>query len=587
MSDERRRGGGTGSGGSGQGGSGQSGSGGSGGSGRRGHDGRRTGGGGGGQQRGPERRKPATPAPSRPGAVQPARRVALDVIAAVRADDAYANLLLPVRIADARLSPADAGLATELTYGTLRRRGYYDRVIELASGRPIDEIDGAVRDVLELGAHQLLSMRVAQHAAVNESVELTRAVASRSATGFVNGVLRGITRTPAEEWLERVTDSAESDDERLALTSSHPAWIVRAFRRALVADGVPEAEVPAELDALLEADNTPARLSLVALPGLAAREALERDATAAAPGSDGSGDAPGEHPDALEAVLAGASDPADDDGSGFDAAPSASGTAVGDGERRVPAAFEPAPLSPLGLVAPTGDPASIPAVRAGTVRVQDEGSQLAALALTRARPITAGERWLDLCAGPGGKTAVLAAEAGLAGATVIANEPIAARAGLVRRAVAALPEPPVVWERDGTRLGRENDEGFDRILVDAPCTGLGALRRRPEARWRKTPADVAELVALQQQLIDAAVAALKPGGLLAYVTCSPHVAETRGQVQGALRRWPDTLVQLPAQDVLREITGGAVELGADDPAVQLWPHRNTTDAMFIALFEKR
>ncbi|MBF4573615.1 rRNA small subunit methyltransferase B [Herbiconiux sp. VKM Ac-1786] len=566
MSDERRQGGG---------------------SGRRGHDGRRTGGGGAGaQRRGPERRKPATPAPSRPGVVQPARRVALEVIAAVRADDAYANLLLPVRIADARLSPADAGLTTELTYGTLRRRGYYDRVIELASGRPIDEIDGAVRDVLELGAHQLLSMRVAQHAAVNESVELARAVASRSATGFVNGVLRAITRTPAEEWLERVTDSAESDEDRLALTSSHPAWIVRAFRRALVADGVPEAQVSAELDALLEADNTPARLSLVALPGLADREALERDANAGAPGGARSGDAPGEHPDALDAVLAGASDPADDDGTGFDAAPAASGTAVGPAAR-VPAAFEPAPLSPIGLVAPTGDPASIPAVRAGTMRVQDEGSQLAALALTRARPITAGERWLDLCAGPGGKTAVLAAEAGLAGATVIANEPIAARAGLVRRAVAALPEPPVVWERDGTRLGRENDEGFDRILVDAPCTGLGALRRRPEARWRKTPADVADLVALQQQLIDSAVAALKPGGLLAYVTCSPHVAETRGQVQGALRRWPDTLVQLPAQDVLRQITDGAVELGGDDPAVQLWPHRNTTDAMFIALFEKR
>ncbi|MCS5713019.1 rRNA small subunit methyltransferase B [Herbiconiux sp. CPCC 205716] len=525
--------------------------------------------------------------------VQAARRVALEVIAAVRSDDAYANLLLPVRIADARLSPADAGLATELTYGTLRRRGYYDRVIELASGRPIDEIDGAVRDVLELGAHQLLSMRVAQHAAVNESVELARAVASRSATGFVNGVLRAITRTPAEEWLGRVTESAESDDDRLALTSSHPAWIVRAFRRALVADGVPESEVDAELDALLEADNTPARLSLVALPGLADRAALQRDATAAAPATDAvtepgaTAPEPGADPEELELALAAATDPADDDGSGFDAAPAASGTAVGDTARRVPTAFEPAPLSPIGLVAPTGDPAAIPAVRAGTVRVQDEGSQLAALALTRSRPVTAGERWLDLCAGPGGKTAVLAAEAGLAGATVIANEPIAARAGLVRRAVAALPEPPEVWERDGTRLGRSTDEGFDRILVDAPCTGLGALRRRPEARWRKTPADVADLVALQQRLVDSAVAALKPGGLLAYVTCSPHVAETRGQVQGALRRWPDTLVQLDAQEVLREITGGAVQLGGADAAVQLWPHRNTTDAMFIALFEKR
>jgi 16S rRNA (cytosine967-C5)-methyltransferase len=152
--------------------------------------------------------------------------------------------------------------------------------------------------------------------------------------------------------------------------------------------------------------------------------------------------------------------------------------------------------------------------------------------------------------------------------------------------VAAIPEPPVVWERDGTTIGSTDAEAFDRILVDAPCTGLGALRRRPEARWRKTPSDVADLVGLQQELIDSAVRALKPGGLLAYVTCSPHLAETRGQVQGALRRWPGTLTQLDAQHVLREVSGGRVVLGGDDFAVQLWPHRNNTDAMFVALFEK-
>ncbi len=475
-------------------------------------------------RRGPDRRKPATPSP-KPGAVQPARRIALEVITAVRVDDAYANLLLPVKIAEARLDTADAGLATELTYGTLRMRGYYDRVIELASGRPTAEIDGAVLDVLELGCHQLLSMRVATHAAVNESVELARQTASRSATGFVNGVLRAITRTPAAEWLDRAMESAGDDDERLAVAASHPAWVIRAFRRALVADGVPADDVAFQLDELLEADNTPARLSLAALPGL-----IDRDD-------------------------------------------------VGDGT-------EPAALSPIGLLAPTGDPASIPAVHDGLARVQDEGSQLAALALTRARPIVAGERWLDLCAGPGGKTAVLAAEARLGGAVVTANEPVPARAGLVRRAVSAIPDAPEVWERDGTTIGSSAPGSFDRILVDAPCTGLGALRRRPEARWRKSPADVADLVALQQRLIDSAVEALKPGGLLAYVTCSPHVAETRGQVQGALRRWAGVLEQVDTQEVLRAITDDAVSLGAPDAAVQLWPHRNTTDAMFIALFQK-
>ncbi|MFB2582015.1 RsmB/NOP family class I SAM-dependent RNA methyltransferase [Herbiconiux sp. P15] len=476
------------------------------------------------RRRGLDRRKPATPS-DRPSPVQPARRIALEVITAVRVDDAYANLLLPSKIAAAGLDTADAGLATELTYGTLRLRGYYDRVIELASGRPVAEIDGSVLDVLELGCHQLLSMRVATHAAVNESVELARQVASRSATGFVNGVLRAITRTPATEWLDRVMEAAVDDDDRLAAASSHPAWIIRAFRRSLLADGVPAEEVPFQLDELLEADNTPAQLSLTALPGL-----VDRDD-------------------------------------------------VGDGT-------VPSPLSPVGLLAPSGDPTSIPAVHDGTARVQDEGSQLAALALSRALPIVEGERWLDLCAGPGGKTALLAAEARLGGATVVANEPVPARAGLVRRAVAALPEPPVVWERDGTTVGDDDPESFDRILVDAPCTGLGALRRRPEARWRKAPSDVADLASLQQRLVDSAIAALKPGGVLAYVTCSPHVGETRGQVQGILRRWPEAVEQLDAQAVLREITHDAIELGAPDPAAQLWPHRNSTDAMFIALFQK-
>jgi 16S rRNA (cytosine967-C5)-methyltransferase len=486
--------------------------------------------------------------------VQPARRVALEVITAVRADDAYANLLLPAKIAEARLNAADAGLATELAYGTLRLRGYYDRVIALAAGRPVDEIDGPVRDVLELGCHQILSMRVPQHAAVNESVELARSVASRSATGFVNGVLRTVTRTEPEVWLERVLAAAVDADDRLAAATSHPAWIIRAFRRSLVADGVPESTVAEELDRLLAADNTPARLSLTALPGLADRDALLVESARASASAE---------PDAVE--------------------PHAGEPDTGALRRRI---LEPSRLSPIGLVAPQGDPSDLAEVRAGTVRVQDEGSQLAALALSRARPIAEGERWLDLCAGPGGKTAVLAAEARLAGATVVANEPVAARAGLVRRSVAAIPDAPPVWERDGTTIGASDPGSFDRILVDAPCTGLGALRRRPEARWRKAPADVAELVALQERLIDSAVAALKPGGILAYVTCSPHLAETRGQVQGALRRWPGDLVQLDTQAVLRVITGDAVELGGADPAAQLWPHRDATDAMFIALFEK-
>jgi 16S rRNA (cytosine967-C5)-methyltransferase len=222
-------------------------------------------------------------------------------------------------------------------------------------------------------------------------------------------------------------------------------------------------------------------------------------------------------------------------------------------------------------------------VREGRVRVQDEGSQLAALALSRARPILAGERWLDLCAGPGGKAALLAAEALAGGATLVANELIPARAKLVRNALAVFPDPPQVLVQDARNIGDSLAGQFDRILLDAPCTGLGALRRRPEARWRKQPRDVPELTALQTELIASAAKALKPGGVLAYVTCSPHPAETRLIVEQAVAR--DGLRPLDTAAVLSSFTRQPLELPAALHA-QLWPHRHGTDAMFVALLEK-
>lgn len=449
--------------------------------------------------------------------VQPARRVAFEVITAVRESDAYANLLLPVKLERAALNTADAALATELTYGTLRRQGYYDAVIALAAGRPVDQIDDAVLDVLRLACHQLLSMRVAQHAAVNEAVEQARQVASRSATGFVNGVLRRITRTEADAWFDRVLDGARSEDERLSLAHSHPVWIVRAFRQALAAEGRAD-----ELEELLAADNIAPSVSLAALPGLSTVAEIDGDRVAA--------------------------------------------------------------FSPVAAVSDGGDPASIPAVREGRARVQDEGSQLAALALSRVRPIVPGERWLDLCAGPGGKAALLAAEALDGGATLVANEVVPARAELVRKALAVFADPPQVLVQDGTTAGDVYPEQFDRILIDAPCTGLGALRRRPEARWRKQPRDVPALAALQGDLLRSGFDALKPGGILAYVTCSPHVAETRLVIESALKN-NTSVAALDTAAVLAGITLAPLDT-AEGSSVQLWPHRHGTDAMFICLLQK-
>src|SRR5690606_28306793 len=169
----------------------------------------------------------------RPASVAPAREVAYGVLRAVSESDAYANLLLPSAITETGLSAQDAALATELSYGTLRALGSYDAIIALAAERPVAEIDPAVLDALRLGVHQLQAMRVAPHAAVNESVTLAAREAGRGASAFANAVLRRISRDTPESWQQRIEDAARSDDERLAARTAHPVWIIRALRRAL------------------------------------------------------------------------------------------------------------------------------------------------------------------------------------------------------------------------------------------------------------------------------------------------------------------------------------------------------------------
>ena len=437
---------------------------------------------------------------------------------AVDIDDAYANLSLPAKIKEYGLSSNDAGLATELTYGTLRMQGFYDRVIANAAARDIDSIDLVVLNILRMGVHQLLNMRVAQHAAVDESVNLAEHKASLGAVGFVNAVLRRISRHDLEDWQEFITKDISNADEQLAALYSHPVWIVRALKQSLEAEGRGE-----EIEKLLSSDNVNPRVTLVELPGFV----------------DTNDDVEG----------------------------------------------EPTHYSPLGMSLNTGgDPTRFARVREGVVRVQDEGSQLAALVLSRHHDITAGEKWLDMCAGPGGKAALLAAEATLGGAILTANEVIPARADLVRKALAILPDVDVVTG-DGVDIGLDQPNTYDRILLDAPCTGLGALRRRPEARWRKSPRDVGDLTALQAQLLTSALHALKPGGVLAYVTCSPHLAETRAIVEGALRK-NQNVTELDARAVLSDIAMEQMDIAGDTLSVQLWPHRHGTDAMFISLLTK-
>jgi len=439
-----------------------------------------------------------------------ARSVALEVMRAVETKDAYANLELPALLRRANLSPADAAFATELTYGTLRMQGFYDAVIESAAARRVDTIDGVVRDILRVGAHQSLTLHTPAHAVVDESAGLARMFGSVGAVGFVNAVMRRITERDGVEWLTLVT-ADKSPDDVLSLAFSHPSWIVRALRGALAHEAAAE-----EIEELLNADNAPARVTLVTLSEHSAIPHTE------------------------------------------------SGN-----------------YSPRALILRGGDPHEIEAVTRGSLRIQDEGSQLAALALTRCRPIRSDEKWLDMCAGPGGKAALLAAESAGTGVTILANESSAHRAELVRQAAIGFPHVKVEVG-DGRAIGVAHPHSFDRILVDAPCSGLGALRRRPEARWRRTPQDVATLTGFQSELLASALVSLKPGGVLAYVTCSPHLVETRAIVNRALKENPHVR-ELDAREVLSRVTRHALDLRGTDLSAQLWPHRHGTDAMFIAL----
>jgi 16S rRNA (cytosine967-C5)-methyltransferase len=417
----------------------------------------------------------------------PVRSVAFHVLRAVAERDAYVNLVLPAMLTEHHITGRDAAFATELVHGTVRRQGTYDAVIDHVASKGIGSIDAPVLDALRLGAHQLLGMRVPAHAAVSTTVDVVRREIGHKPVHFANALLRSIGKRDFDGWLETVTSGLDGD-EAMAIRTSHPVWVLQAFREALGPEG--------DLAALLEADNTPPRVTLVARPGLC-------------------------EPDELPG--------------------------------------EPGLLSPHARILDGGDPGEIPAVREGRAGVQDEGSQLVALALADAVVDGRDERWLDLCAGPGGKAALLGALAAQRDATLVANELQPHRADLVRQAVRLLSNIEVT-EHDG-REGPWPEGSFDRVLVDAPCTGLGALRRRPEARWRRTPDDLDTLVPLQRALLTRALELVRDGGVVLYATCTPHLAETR-----------DVLAAVPGVDV--------------ESVRQLWPHIDGTDAMFFAVLRR-
>ena len=461
-----------------------------------------------GRKQRPQRaRREAKPANASVRIGDVAREAVFEVLVRVERDSAYANLTLPAVLRERKITGRDAAFATELTYGTLRSLGVLDAVIGENSSRGIDRMACEVLTALRMGTYQLLYMRVEDHAAVDTSVRLVEASGQEKAKGFVNGVLRSIARTPADEWLRKL--EPKDPLAALAFRYAHPVWIADSIRSAL-------GSRDDELEAALEADSARPVVHLVARPGEISAEEL--------------------------ALITG-----------------------GDEGR----------YSPYAVYLPEGDPGQLQPVRDGLAAVQDEGSQVIARAVTEVPVENDQGRWLDLCAGPGGKAALMGALASIDGAAVDAVEVSPHRAELIRKTVRDLPVR--VHTADGRRPGLE--PGYDRALVDAPCSGLGALRRRPEARWTKQEEDIAELNVLQRALLTSAIDLVKPGGIVVYSTCSPDLRETRGVVDAVL-----------ASGGVEELDAGQYAAGMDDvgdePSVQMWPHRHGTDAMFFAVLRK-
>ena len=426
-------------------------------------------------------------------------------------------------------------------------------------------------DALRLGVHQLLGMRIKSHAAVATTVDLVIEAVGRRPSGFANAVLRRIAPRDLESWIQ-ITAPDRSKDliGHLSVRYSHPRWIVTAIADALGEDltgaGGPGSVGTAQTEAALAADADRPIVHLATVPGLAE---------------------PGELV--------------------------ASGAAA-------------ARWSPFGAYLSHGDPGEVAAVAAGRAGVQDEASQLAAYALARvdAGRVAEGpqrqgmgtlgvepggegrpgdsERWLDLCAGPGGKARLLAGLAAQQGAGLLAADVHRHRAEMVRSAFgnlgAAFDADGEFGRAGGPAAGRGTRsmarvvvadgtapawraDAFDRVLADVPCSGLGSLRRRPEARWRRQPEDIAALASLQRDLLASALDATRPGGVVGYVTCSPHLAETR-QVLADVLGVRGGIEVLDAPAVLADVP----ELRCPEPYskyAQFWPHRHGTDAIFVAL----
>ena len=423
-----------------------------------------------------------------------ARSVSLEAIRRVTDGGAYSNRVLPALLARSGMSERDRALATELTFGTLRRLLGLDRAIGMRSTRPVERMSPGARAVIRLGAYQLAFTRIPPHAAVAESVGL----ADPRERGFVNAVLRRLAEDPPP------APDGDDEEDAAARTGMAP-WAIRELRRLL---GEEEAEVAAEAfgeRALLCLRTNPCRSNAA---------------------------------DLAEVLRSAGKEP------------------------------RPGGLVPGCLLLDGGDPTRLPGFADGWFAVQDQASAFVVQALG----VEPGSRVFDACAAPGGKSAQAACLAGSTG-LVVAGDLHPERTSLIRATGERLGVRIVVLAQDATRPAVRG--GFDRVLVDAPCSGLGSARRRPELLWRSRGGDLSGLARRQVEIAAAGADIVRPGGRLVYSVCTFPRAETDA-VCDALRRHRPALEPADVEGP----RGRAAR-------VRLWPHRDGSDGMFVAAFTKR
>jgi len=443
------------------------------------------------------------------------RMIAIRVVERVQRAGAYADLALHHALVESHLPAADRGLATELVYGTLRWRGRLDYLIHQALDRDPAKLEPLVASALRVGAYQLFfSDRIPASAAVDEAVRCARAMGLERATGLINAVLRRLAREGAEIPLPEL---ASDPLGHLVHACSLPAWLAERWLAELG---------PEEAAALATALNAPAPVTARANRTKISRAELLEELRA-------------RFPDVVACRFA-----------------------------------------PDGIVlGGRGDPGQDPAFLGGRMSLQDEASQLV-VELLDPQP---GDRILDTCAAPGTKTAAIAERLGGEGpggrGHVLALDRHPRRLKLVARGVRRLQIGGVATlERDATKSLEdllEHGGPFDRILVDAPCSGLGSLRRNPDARWRIQPRELAELAVVQRAILESAAAVLRPGGSLVYSTCTLTREENDEVVRGFLAtrsRW-----RIASRE---EAPASLRQLVDEGGALRIWPHRHDMDGFF-------